>query len=234
MIEIWPAIDLIEGQSVRLTEGDYATSEAMTRTPEEAIAFYEQFSQVRRIHVVDLIGALHKGPKELSYITQLIQKSRVPVEIGGGIRSKEIIEKYFAAGAAYLIIGTKGLQDLDWLAEMTDAFPDKLYLGLDAKEERVAVNGWTQETGQTIYQVVEQTNKMRLGGIIYTDIKKDGQLSGPNFSLTGELVKRSEHPVIASGGIRSLEDIKQLDRLDVHAAIVGKAANTEEFWRGIT
>lgn len=232
MIEIWPAIDLIDGKSVRLTEGDYDTKVEMKRTPEEAVAFYAQFPQVKRIHIVDLMGALRKGPEESETIRKLIQASTLPIEIGGGIRSEEIIRQYLDAGASYLIIGTRGLQDLTWLRAMTECYPGKLYLGLDAKGEKVSVNGWTEETGDTIYDVIERTNDMKLGGVIFTDISKDGQMAGPNFELTAELAKRSAHPVIASGGVRNWADIEKLEKLGIFAAIVGKAANTEEFWRG--
>jgi len=126
-----------------------------------------------------------------------------------------------------------GLKDPEWLAEMANAFPGKIYLGLDAREEMVSVNGWTEETGETIYEVVERSNSIPLGGIIFTDISKDGRMAGPNFELTAKLSKLSVHPVTASGGVRSMEDIMRLDALGVHAAIVGKAANTPEFWRDV-
>ncbi|PTQ81808.1 1-(5-phosphoribosyl)-5-[(5-phosphoribosylamino)methylideneamino] imidazole-4-carboxamide isomerase [Trichococcus patagoniensis] len=233
MIEIWPAIDLIDNKSVRLTEGDYGTKEEMQRTPQEAIAFYAQYEQVKRIHIVDLMGALNQKPEETPFIEQLLQQSALPVEIGGGIRSEETITHYFEKGASYVIVGTKGLQDLPWLAEMTAKYPGKIYLGLDAKGELVAVNGWTETGRQTIYDVVEATNPMALGGIIYTDISKDGKMAGPNFELTGKLVELSTHPITASGGVRNIEDIKKLEALGVAAAIVGKAANTDAFWEGL-
>ena len=132
MIEIWPAIDLIEGKSVRLTEGDYDTKVEMKRTPEEAVAFYAKFPQVKRIHIVDLMGALRKNPEESETIRKLIKVSSLPIEIGGGIRSEETIRQYLEAGASYLIIGTRGLQDPEWLRAMAERYPGKLYLGLDA------------------------------------------------------------------------------------------------------
>lgn len=233
MIELWPAIDLINNQSVRLTEGDYDTKELMTRTPQEAIAYYNQFEQVKRIHIVDLMGALHQKPAEEAFIKDLIQVSERPVEIGGGIRSQETIDYYLENGASYVIVGTRGLQDIDWLTEMTVLYPGKIYLGLDAKKDQVAVNGWTESVGRTIFDVASETASLSLGGIIYTDISKDGKMQGPNFELTKQLVSSTPHPVTASGGIRSLEDMKQLEEAGVSAAIVGKAANTEAFWEAI-
>lgn len=233
MIELWPAIDLIDNQSVRLTEGKYESKEIMARTPEEAIAFYSQFDQVKRIHIVDLMGALHQKPAELDFISSLIRSSTHPIEIGGGIRSKETIEYYLNAGVSYVIVGTRGIQDLEWLKKMTDLFPEKIYLGLDAKKDQVAVNGWTETEEQTIYDIVEETKDFSLGGIIYTDISKDGKMAGPNVELTGKLVELSPHPITASGGIRNLEDMHALEAVGVHAAIVGKAANNDAFWEGV-
>lgn len=233
MIELWPAIDLINNQSVRLTEGDYATKELMPRTPQEAIAYYNQFDQVKRIHIVDLMGALHQKPAEDTFIKELIQVSERPIEIGGGIRSKESIDYYLENGASYVIVGTRGLQDINWLTEMTHLYPGKIYLGLDAKKDQVAVNGWTESVDRTIFDVASQTASLPLGGIIYTDISKDGKMQGPNFELTKQLVSSTPHPVTASGGIRSLKDMRQLEEAGVKAAIVGKAANTEAFWEGI-
>lgn len=230
MIELWPAIDLIGGQSVRLTEGDYDTSLPMTRTPSEAIAYYETFSAVKRIHLVDLIGAREKKPQETGLIAQLIRQSRLPVEIGGGIRSREIIDEYFELGAGYLVIGTRGLLEPDWLAEMARAYPGRLYLGLDAKGTVVAINGWKETILASVFDVVRQVEKLPLGGVIYTDIRKDGRMAGPSFELTGQLAAQSRLPVIASGGIRHKADIDRLEALGAFAAIVGKAANTEAFW----
>lgn len=230
MIELWPAIDLIGGQSVRLTQGDYDTSRPMERTPKEAIAYYQQFDAVKRIHLVDLIGARDKTPMETALIGELIKASRLPVEIGGGIRTKETIEAYFDLGADYLIIGTRGLQDPDWLAEMARAYPGRLYLGLDAKGTEVAVNGWLEVINATIFDIAQKVENLPLGGIIYTDIRKDGRMAGPSFELTGQLAKSSSLPVIASGGVRSKADIDELERLGAFAAIVGKAANTTAFW----
>lgn len=233
MIEIWPAIDLIDNKNVRLTEGDYATKEEMKRTPEEAIAFYNQFPQVTRIHIVDLMGAIKKQPTSSAYIETLLKTSSVSVEIGGGIRSEKTIQHYLAAGASYVIVGTKGLQDKDWLAKMATRYPGKIYLGLDAKGEKVALNGWTEVSEQTIYEVALSVNDLPLGGIIYTDTSKDGKMGGPNVELTGALARLSNHPITASGGIRNFYDIRQLEKSGVAAAIVGKAANTDVFWEGL-
>lgn len=231
MIELWPAVDLIDGQSVRLTEGDYNTGEVMPRTPMEAIRYYHRFKAVKRIHLVDLIGARERGPRELGTIEKLIAASRLPVEVGGGIRTEATIQEYFDIGASYLIIGTQGLLDPDWLAEMARRYPGRLYLGLDAKGTEIAINGWRENLGRTIFEFVEEIEELPLGGLIYTDISKDGRLEGPSFELTGRLAEATPLPVIASGGVRNKQDIDRLDRLGCHAVIIGKAANTDAFWK---
>jgi len=233
MIELWPAIDLIDNQSVRLTEGVYETKELMPRAPLEAIRYYSQFKQVTRIHIVDLMGALHQKPTEEAFIKELIKESDVPIEIGGGIRSQQTIDYYLSNGASYVIVGTRGLQDPEWLQDMTNRYPGKIYLGLDAKKTKIAINGWTETEEKTIYDVAKETASYKLGGIIYTDISKDGKMAGPNVALTKELVDLSPHPITASGGIRHIEDLRRLEEVGVTAAIVGKAANTAEFWEAI-
>lgn len=233
MIEIWPAIDIIDGKNVRLTEGDYDTKEQMKRTPEEAIAFYATYPQVKRIHIIDLIGAKQESPAEQDTIRQLIAKSTLPVEIGGGIRSVETIQHYFEMGADYLIVGTKGLTDMAWLKSTAEQYPGRIYLAVDAFKEDIALNGWLETSSFTVTDMIQTINDYPLGGVIYTDITKDGKMNGPNFEITEKLIQLSKLPVIASGGVRHAEDIKRLEAIGAHAAIVGKACNKDAFWEGL-
>ncbi|AQQ54505.1 HisA/HisF-related TIM barrel protein [Planococcus lenghuensis] len=233
MIEIWPAIDIINSQNVRLTEGDYGSKTAMGRTPLEAVEFYSGFEQVGRIHTVDLMGALKKAPVEADLFGQLIKAAKKPVQIGGGIRSEETVRTYFDMGATYLIIGTKGLSDPEWLTGLSKKYPGRLYLGLDARGERVALNGWQEESKKTVFDVLDELAGSEIGGVIYTDISKDGRMEGPNVEMTGRLARASKWPVTASGGVRNIDDINRLKAEGVAAAIVGKAANSPEFWRDI-
>lgn len=234
MIEIWPAIDLIDSTSVRLTEGDYTSKEAMTRTAEEAVSFYSQFECVTRIHVIDLIAAKQQTPIETDYIEQLVGLTDLPFEVGGGIRSLETVETYFNKGVQYIIVGTKGIQDVEWLKAAAEHYPGRIYISVDAFVDEIKVNGWLENTGIYLFDFVAKINQLPLGGIIYTDISKDGKLQGPNFELTAQLVNSTPLPVIASGGIRNQADLTQLEQAGVQAAIVGKAANTESFWEGLT
>ncbi|MBO1199036.1 1-(5-phosphoribosyl)-5-((5-phosphoribosylamino)methylideneamino)imidazole-4-carboxamide isomerase [Staphylococcus simiae] len=233
MIQIWPAIDLINSTSVRLTEGKYASEEKMTRSAEESIQFYNKFQCVRRIHIVDLIGAKEQKACEFTYINKLRQLTNKDIEVGGGIRTKQQIMDYLAAGINYCIVGTKAIKDIEWLTDMSHLFPERLYVSIDAYGTNIKINGWEEDTALDLFDYVSQINHLPLGGIIYTDIAKDGKMAGPNFELTGKLVQATSLPVIASGGIRHQQDIKQLAQLNVHAAIVGKAAHQPSFWEGL-
>ncbi|MBM6507036.1 MULTISPECIES: 1-(5-phosphoribosyl)-5-((5-phosphoribosylamino)methylideneamino)imidazole-4-carboxamide isomerase [Staphylococcus] len=234
MINIWPAIDLIDSTSVRLTEGKYESKEEMTMTAEESIQFYNQFDCVSRIHIVDLIGAKLKQTQECHYIKKLRSLSQKPIEVGGGIRSQETLNHYFDIGIDYCIVGTKGIQDLTWLERMSYLFPKKIYLSIDAYKQDIKINGWLEDTQLNLFDVVKQVNHLPLGGIIYTDISKDGKLAGPNFELTRQLVQQTELSIIASGGIRNQEDLNQFEKLGVYAAIIGKAAHNPSFWEGLS
>ncbi|AKS66217.1 1-(5-phosphoribosyl)-5-((5-phosphoribosylamino)methylideneamino)imidazole-4-carboxamide isomerase [Staphylococcus coagulans] len=234
MIKLWPAIDLIEGKSVRLTEGDYQTTEVMMRSAEKSIEFYNQFDSVDRIHIIDLIGAKSQRSIEMDAIQRLVQMSQKSIEVGGGIRNKETIQAYLSSGVDYCIVGTQAITDQAWLTEMSHLFPGKILVSVDAKQTAIQINGWTEETVLDVFDYVSQIQHLPLNGIIYTDITKDGKMSGPNFDTTAQLAKNSTLPIIASGGIRHQSDLQQLDKIGVSAAIVGKAANQASFWEGLT
>ncbi|QLK86848.1 1-(5-phosphoribosyl)-5-((5-phosphoribosylamino)methylideneamino)imidazole-4-carboxamide isomerase [Staphylococcus sp. 17KM0847] len=233
MIKLWPAIDLIDRQSVRLTEGDYNTSETMPRSAEESILFYQQYECVDRIHIVDLIGAKSQRSVEMTYIRDLVSISQKPIEVGGGIRHAETIQSYLSYGIDYCIVGTKAIQDIQWLTEMTQLFPGKLYVSVDAYDTKIKINGWLEDAQCDLFEYIAQIEHLSLGGIIYTDISKDGKMSGPNFTRTSQLVSHTKLPVIASGGIRNQHDLLRLEQSGVAAAIVGKAAHHPDFWEGL-
>lgn len=234
MIKLWPAIDLINATSVRLTEGKYDSEEKMPRSAEESIKFYNQFKCVDRIHIVDLIGAKQQSSIERNYIKELRQLTDKSMEVGGGIRSIDTIEAYFNDGIDYCIVGTKGIQDLAWLEQMANQYPNRIYISVDAYRRDVKINGWEQDAQLDLFDLVNEIERFPLGGIIYTDISKDGRLEGPNFEITGQLVATSDKQIIASGGIRNQQDLTQLESLGVYAAIVGKAAHNADFWEGLS
>lgn len=232
-MNIIPAIDIIDGQNVRLTQGDYGKKTAMKRTPEEAIAFYSSFEQVARIHIVDLMGALKQGAQETTVIQKLKEKTDLPLQIGGGLRETETIEQYDAIGIDYFILGTRAIMDLDWLENVVSRFPGRIFVGVDARENDIYVNGWTENSGITIDDYLKKIEPLDIAGIIYTDINKDGMNQGPNFENTQRINGLTRHAVIASGGVRSKDDLDRLETMGITQAIVGKASHSDEFWRDI-
>ncbi|KMY23784.1 1-(5-phosphoribosyl)-5-[(5-phosphoribosylamino)methylideneamino] imidazole-4-carboxamide isomerase [Actinobaculum suis] len=233
MIQIIPAIDVIDGKSVRLRQGDYETSQEMALQPRQALAFYSQFSQVARIHVVDLIGARERSPQQAQFIADLAAQSTLPLQIGGGLRSAADLEYYAQAGVSYFIVGTRAITDPKWLAAMVKTYPGRIFLGLDARENRLYINGWTQASAHTFESYLPLVENLDLAGIIYTDIARDGMESGPNVERTAALQKLTDLPVVASGGVRSRADLEALAEAGIGQAIVGKAAHSKEFWREI-
>lgn len=232
-MKIIPAIDLIDGQNVRLSQGDYKKQSQMKKTPQQALKFYSGYQSVERIHVVDLMGALHKKAVESNLVSELAEQSALPLEIGGGIRSLETLKAYHDMGVEYFILGTRAIIDVPWLKEAADLFPGKIFVGVDAKENDIYINGWTENSDVTVDEYLADVEDIDLAGIIYTDIDKDGMGLGPNFENTARINKLTRHKVVASGGIRNKADLDELETLGIEEAIVGKASHTEEFWEGI-
>lgn len=232
-MKIIPAIDLIEGQSVRLTQGDYEDKILMPKTPEEAVQYYSQFPQVARIHVVDLMGALQQEAVETSIIQKIKQLTDVPLEIGGGLRNHQTIEKYAKMKIDYFILGSRAILDVDWLKSVVDLYPKRIFVGLDARGEDIYVNGWKEKSGRQLIEYMAEIEALDLAGIIYTDINRDGMEAGPNVERTAQLQRSTRHLVVASGGVRNQADLNELAAAGVTEAIVGKAAQNDEFWKGL-
>ena len=232
-MNIIPAIDLIDGQNVRLSQGDYEKKSQMKRTPEEALEFYAGYKSVTRIHVVDLMGALKQEALESNLVKKLSELSSLPLEIGGGLRSLETIRKYHEMGVEYFILGTRAIIDVPWLIEAVKKFPGKIFVGVDAKEDDIYINGWTENSGVKIDEYLAEIEALDLAGIIYTDINKDGMGLGPNFENTARINDLTRHKVVASGGVRNKADLDKLESLGINEAIVGKSSHTDEFWEGI-
>ena len=232
-MNIIPAIDLINGQNVRFSQGDYEKKSQMKRTPEEALEFYAGYKSVTRIHVVDLMGALKQEALESNLVRKLSELSSLPLEIGGGLRSLETIEQYHEMGVEYFILGTRAIIDVAWLTEAVKKFPGKIFVGVDAKENDIYINGWTESSGVKIDEYLAEIESLDLAGVIYTDINKDGMGLGPNFENTARINNLTRHKVVASGGVRNKADLDKLESLGITEAIVGKSSHTEEFWEGI-
>lgn len=232
-MKVIPAIDLIDGQSVRLTQGDYDDKILMPKTPQEAVRYYSQFPQVSRIHVVDLMGALQQEAVEAPIIQEIKQLTNLPLEIGGGLRNHQTIAKYDKMKIDYFILGSRAILDVDWLKSVVDLYPKRVFVGLDARDEEIYVNGWKEQSGRQLVEYVTEIETLDLAGIIYTDINRDGMEAGPNVERTAQLQRATRHLVVASGGVRNQADLSELEAAGVTEAIVGKAAQNDEFWKGL-
>jgi len=223
-MEILPAIDIRGGKCVRLLQGDYARQIDYADDPTAVAAQFEQ-AGASWLHVVDLDGAREGKLLNLATIERIIQRTKLKVQVGGGLRDTETIESLLNAGAARCVVGTKALEDMDWLKAVTERplCRQRIALGLDTREGRLAVRGWTQETRDTALQVAERVADWALAAIIYTDIGRDGMLLGPNIEAIKVLAEFSRVPVIASGGVTDIDDVRRLAGLRIIGAIVGRA-----------
>jgi len=219
---ILPAIDLIGGRCVRLRQGDYNQETVFDEDP-VAVARRFEAAGAKWLHVVDLDGAREGEPKNLATIRAIVGAVRMSVEMGGGIRTTAAAQGLLDLGLARVILGTRAAREPEWLAEVATKFPGSVALGLDARNGRVAVEGWREETARTASDLVASVAGLPLAAIIYTDIARDGMMSGPNVEATAVLAKASPFPVIASGGVTTVDDIRRLTKVGVAGAIIGRS-----------
>jgi phosphoribosylformimino-5-aminoimidazole carboxamide ribotide isomerase len=223
-MDILPAIDLREGKCVRLLQGDYNQQIDYSSDP---VAVARQFEQTgaRWLHLVDLDGAREGRLHNLPVIERILRETKLKLEVGGGLRDTATIESLLAAGAARCVIGTQALEDWPWFEKLVHApaMKGRIALGLDARQGRLAVRGWTQERSETAVQVAERVADWPLGAIIYTDIGRDGMLLGPNMEAIKALAEYSTVPVIASGGVTDIDDVRRLAALPLLGIIIGRA-----------
>lgn len=219
-----PAIDLKDGRCVRLRQGDMA-AETVYSDDVQAVARKWQAGGAAMIHVVDLNGAVDGEPRNLSQIEAVIKTVSVKVQVGGGIRTIETVRRYLHAGVSRVVLGTAALTDRAFLEQACKEFPGRILLGLDARGGKVAVKGWTAVSDIRAVDLLKELSGCAIGAVIYTDIARDGMLSGPNIPALEEIVAHSSCPVIASGGISRIEDLLAVRSLGprIEGAIVGKA-----------
>lgn len=221
-----PAIDLKGGRCVRLTQGAMDSETVYSEEPAE-MARQWVAQGAERLHVVDLDGAVAGAAVQFSVVEAIIKAVQIPVQVGGGIRTLEQIEKYLSIGAAGVIVGTSALQDSAMVAAACKKFPRAIIAGIDSKKGAVATRGWTELHPEKVDDLAIKMQDAGVAAIILTDIEKDGMLAGPNFSLFQEIGMQVEIPIIASGGITTLRQIEQLSEiLGVAGAIIGKALYT--------
>jgi len=222
-MQIIPAIDLKDGQCVRLRQGKFSEVTVYYKNPEEA-AIRWQNEGTKVLHVVDLDGAKKGCISNLSSIKKIREVFHGAIEVGGGIRKKEDIELLLNSGIDRVILGTIAVENPDFVKEVCKIFPDRIIAGIDARDGYVAVKGWIELTKIRATELAQRMQNYGIWGIIYTDISRDGMLTGPNIEATKALVDSLTIPVIASGGVSSIEDIKKLAKIqNLWGVIVGKA-----------
>jgi phosphoribosylformimino-5-aminoimidazole carboxamide ribotide isomerase len=223
-ITILPSIDLRRGQVVRLKQGDYGQQITYNVDPLDTARSFTA-AGATWMHIVDLDGAKEGRPMQTDLIRAIISASGLKVQVGGGIRQRQHIDELLAAGASRVVVGTRALEDWAWFEQQTrdPALVGRMVLALDAKDGVVATRGWTQSTGQLATDIARQVSAWPLAAILYTDVARDGLLQGPNFEQTRHMAEAGQVPVIASGGVGSLDHIRQLTRLSILGAIVGRS-----------
>jgi phosphoribosylformimino-5-aminoimidazole carboxamide ribotide isomerase len=221
-VELWPAIDLRGGKCVRLLQGDY---DRETVFGDDPVAMVRRFvaQGAKRLHIVDLDGAKAGRPVQAELIGRMVAAAGVPCQLGGGIRSLETAQAYAEAGVARLVVGSVAIEQPALLEELATALPGRMVLGLDARDGRVAVRGWLETSPLTAVAVAQRHEGLPLAGIVYTDIATDGMLAGPNLAALEEMIRAVKLPVVASGGIATAEDLRQVARIGADGCIVGRA-----------
>jgi phosphoribosylformimino-5-aminoimidazole carboxamide ribotide isomerase len=222
-MKIFPAIDIKDKKCVRLVKGDFNNKTEYEMSPVEQAREYKDYG-FKNLHIVDLDGALTGETVNLDIIQSIVSKFDLKVEIGGGIRSLDSIQKYIDYGVEKVILGSAAIKDLNFLKEACEKFPDKIALGLDAKDGYLSVSGWKEKSNQMTLDYLKEVNDYGVSRLIFTDINRDGMKLSPNFDETIKVAKVSNCPVIISGGVSSLDDIKKAKNLkNVEGIIVGKA-----------
>jgi len=224
-MKIFPAIDIKDKKCVRLIKGDFDNKTEYETSPIDQASKYKDHG-FKNLHIVDLDGALIGETVNLDIIEEIVNKFDLKIEIGGGIRNFESIQKYIDSGAEKVILGSAAIKDKNFLKETCSKFQNKIALGLDAKDGYLSVSGWKENSNQLTLNFLKKVNDFGVSRLIYTDINKDGTKSSPNFKETEKIAEISNFPVVISGGVSSIDDIKKaknLNNKNIEGIIVGKA-----------
>ena len=222
---LFPAIDLYEKKAVRLYKGDYANMTVYSENPIEIARDFEA-KGCTHIHMVDLEGAKDGTTPNIAIVEQVAKETSLFVEIGGGIRNMETVERYLNAGVSRVILGTAAVNDEAFLREAVAAYGDKIAVGADVKDGYIAIKGWLEKSAVTLEDFLQKMQAIGVKNIICTDISKDGAMQGTNLALYRELSEKFRLEITASGGVSTMEDIRQLRKMDIYGAIIGKAYYT--------
>ena len=224
-MNIIPAIDLIGGKAVRLQQGDYAKVTVYSDTP---VLVAKSFSEcgAKFLHLVDLDGAKSGNADNFETIKSIVESTDLSVEVGGGIRSMDIVDLYASAGVDRIILGTAAVTNPEFLKEAVEKYGDRIAVGVDIKDGMVAIKGWTEVSALSCDDFCRQLEEIGVATVICTDISKDGMMAGTNLDLYSDLVKKFNINIVASGGVSTLDDVRALKKMNVFGAILGKALYT--------
>ena len=221
-MKIFPAIDLKNGLCVRLYQGKFQQETVMNENPVAQALLFEQLG-ARALHLVDLDGAVAGRSENLSVIEDISKAVRIPVQVGGGIRSIAAIETLLSVGVMKVILGTAALYDRTFLEEAVRLYGDKIIVGIDAKNGYVATRGWLDVSEMSYVQLAKEMEEVGVQTLIFTDISRDGTLAGPNFEQLQKLQSEVSLQIVASGGVSSLADVEKLQDMNLYGVIIGKA-----------
>ena len=224
-MKIFPAIDIKDKKCVRLVKGDFNKKTEYEMSPVEQANKFKDYG-FKNLHIIDLDGALTGQTVNLEIIKDIVNKFDIKIEVGGGVRNFDSIQKYTDAGVEKVILGSAAINDKEFLENACKKFPNKIALGLDAKDGYLAVSGWKKNSNLKTLDFLKEVNDYGVSRLIYTDINKDGMKTSPNFEGTEKIANNSNFPVIISGGVSSIEDIKkakELNNKNIEGIIVGKA-----------
>ena len=224
-MNIYPAIDLKEGKCVRLYQGDMNRATIFNDSPLSQAQFFEK-NGFKFLHIVDFDCAIVGSSVNGQIVQEIVNNISIPVQIGGGIRNLEQIEKWLSIGVNRVIIGTAALQNPELVIDAAEKFPNQIIVGIDAKQDFVAIDGWVKKSDVTIIDLAQKFAQSKIAAIIYTDIMRDGTMQGVNIEATKNLAQNSNVPIIASGGVNSIANIKEINNIKefgVEGIIVGRA-----------
>jgi len=224
-MKIFPAIDIKDKKCVRLTKGDFENKTEYEMSPIDQAVKYKDHG-FKNLHIVDLDGALTGEIVNLDIIQEIVKKSNLNIEVGGGVRNIDSIKKYIGVGVEKVILGSAAIKDKIFLKKACEKFPNQIAIGLDAKDGYLSVSGWKENSNQLTLDFLKEVNDFGASRLIYTDINKDGTKLGPNFEETSKVAESSNCPVVISGGVSSIDDIKkakELNNINIEGIIVGKA-----------
>jgi phosphoribosylformimino-5-aminoimidazole carboxamide ribotide isomerase len=219
-----PALDLREGACVQLVGGSYASEAVRLDNPVEVARGWVR-AGFNRLHVVDLDAATGRGDNA-SVIRDILSEVPAVIQIGGGVRSGDAVEHLLQEGATWVVLGTRALEEPEWLAGTASSFPGQLIVAADVRERQVVTRGWARTLSRTVLDVIEQLNDIPLGGVLVTAVHREGQLAGTDLFLMEDVAELSVHPVIASGGVSSVNDLRELADRGIAAAVIGMALYT--------